>query len=77
MSGLRLATSQRELLRASPVLLLEMHRHPRNVRPRPDLAVGGVLIGPRPETDLDGRIPAGRAAFLDRRTPASVTLSVS
>lgn len=43
MSGLRLATSQRELLRASPLLLLEMRRHPRDVRIRRDIEVAGVL----------------------------------
>ncbi|ROZ74965.1 MBL fold metallo-hydrolase [Ramlibacter sp. WS9] len=43
MSGLRVATNQRELLRASPSLLLEMQRHPRDVRARSDVAVAGVL----------------------------------
>jgi len=42
MSGLRLAASQRELLRASPLLLLEMSRNPDRVTGAPDITVGGV-----------------------------------
>lgn len=42
MSGLRLATTQRELLRASPGLLLEMKRHRSDVRAHSDVTVGGV-----------------------------------
>ncbi len=42
MSGLRLAASQRELLRASPLLLLEMSRNHERVAGAPDITVGGV-----------------------------------
>jgi glyoxylase-like metal-dependent hydrolase (beta-lactamase superfamily II) len=42
MSGLRLATNQRELRRASPSLLLEMQRNPDRVSTNPDIAIGGV-----------------------------------
>jgi glyoxylase-like metal-dependent hydrolase (beta-lactamase superfamily II) len=42
MSGLRLATVLRELRRASPLLLLEMHRHPDRVSVVGDVTVAGV-----------------------------------
>jgi glyoxylase-like metal-dependent hydrolase (beta-lactamase superfamily II) len=42
MSGLRLAATQRELRRGSPVLLLEMLRHPERVTAAADATVGGV-----------------------------------
>ena len=42
MSGLRLATAQRELRRASPLLLLEMSKNPGNVSSVADVTVGGV-----------------------------------
>jgi predicted small secreted protein len=42
MSGLRLAATRRELRRASPLLLLEMLRHPDRVTAAPDATVGGV-----------------------------------
>ncbi len=42
MSGLRLATSQRELRRASPLLVLEMLKNPGRVRSVADVTVGGV-----------------------------------
>ena len=42
MSGLRLAASQRELLRTSPLLLLEMSKNPDRVTGAPDITVGGV-----------------------------------
>ena len=42
MSGLRLAASQRELLRVSPLLVLEMSRNPDRVSSAPDVTVGGV-----------------------------------
>ncbi len=42
MSGLRLATNQRELRRASPSLLLEMQRNADRVSTNPDIAIGGV-----------------------------------
>lgn len=40
MSGARLAATQRELLRASPRLLLDMLDHPDRVRPGPEVATG-------------------------------------
>jgi len=42
MSGLRLATTQRELRRASPSLLLEMRRNADKVAASPDVTIGGV-----------------------------------
>jgi glyoxylase-like metal-dependent hydrolase (beta-lactamase superfamily II)/outer membrane lipoprotein-sorting protein len=42
MSGLRLATNQRELRRASPSLLLEMRSNPGGVGASPDVTIGGV-----------------------------------
>jgi glyoxylase-like metal-dependent hydrolase (beta-lactamase superfamily II) len=42
MSGHRLATSQRELLRASPLLLLDMSRSPDRVKSVADVTVGSV-----------------------------------
>ena len=42
MSGLRLATAQRELRRASPLLLLEMYRNPARVYSVPSVVVDGV-----------------------------------
>jgi len=42
MSGLRLATTQRELRRASPSLLLEMRNNPGQVSAAGDIAVGGT-----------------------------------
>jgi glyoxylase-like metal-dependent hydrolase (beta-lactamase superfamily II) len=42
MSGLRLATSQRELARTSPLLALEMQQNPDRVSAAPDVTVGGV-----------------------------------
>jgi glyoxylase-like metal-dependent hydrolase (beta-lactamase superfamily II) len=42
MSGLRLAAAQRELLRGSALLLLDMHRHPDRVSSAGDVTVGGV-----------------------------------
>ena len=42
MSGLRLATSQRELRRSSPLLLLEMMRNPARVSSVPDMTVGAA-----------------------------------
>jgi len=42
MSGLRLATTQRELRRASPSLLLEMRRNADKVSASPEVAIGGV-----------------------------------
>jgi glyoxylase-like metal-dependent hydrolase (beta-lactamase superfamily II) len=42
MSGLRLAAAQRELRRASPLLLLEMARNPGAVKPVADVTVAGV-----------------------------------
>ncbi|HWO03385.1 MAG TPA: hypothetical protein VNQ54_01240, partial [Methylomirabilota bacterium] len=41
MSGLRLAAAQRELLRTSPVLLLEMSKNPDRVAATRDVTVGG------------------------------------
>ena len=43
MSSLRLATFQREQLRTSPQLLLQMRANPQNVSASPDVAIGGVL----------------------------------
>ncbi len=40
MSGARLATTQRELLRASPRLIHDMHDNRDQVRPGPDIVVG-------------------------------------
>ena len=42
MSGLRLAATQRELRRASALLLLDMYRNPAAVFAIPDVTVGGV-----------------------------------
>jgi glyoxylase-like metal-dependent hydrolase (beta-lactamase superfamily II) len=42
MSGLRLAASQRELLRNSPLLTLEMWKTPDRVSSAPSVTVGGV-----------------------------------
>ena len=42
MSGLRLAATQRELLRGSPLLLREMQKNPGRVSPVADVTVGGV-----------------------------------
>ena len=42
MSGLRLAASQRELVRSSPLLALEMAQNPDRVSAAPDVTVGGV-----------------------------------
>jgi len=42
MSGLRLAAAQRELLRTSPLLLLEMSRNPDRVAPTRDVTVGSA-----------------------------------
>jgi len=42
MSGLRLAASQRETLRSSPLLLLEMQRNPERVSSAGSIAVGGT-----------------------------------
>jgi glyoxylase-like metal-dependent hydrolase (beta-lactamase superfamily II) len=42
MSGLRLAATRRELRRASPLLLLEMLRHPGRVTGGGDATVGGM-----------------------------------
>ena len=42
MSGLRLATTQRELRRSSPALLLEMRNNPGRVNRMGEVAVGGV-----------------------------------
>ena len=42
MSGLRLAASQRELVRNSPLLALEMAQNPDRVSAAPDVTVAGV-----------------------------------
>ena len=42
MSSLRLATTQRELRRTSPLLLLDMHKNPGQVSATPDVTVGNV-----------------------------------
>jgi glyoxylase-like metal-dependent hydrolase (beta-lactamase superfamily II) len=42
MSGLRLATTQRELRRASPMLLLEMRNNPGRVHRMSDVEINGV-----------------------------------
>ena len=42
MSGLRLAATQRELRRVSPMLLLEMRNNPDRLSGSPDIAIGGV-----------------------------------
>jgi glyoxylase-like metal-dependent hydrolase (beta-lactamase superfamily II) len=42
MSSLRLATAQRELRRASPLLLLDVLKNPGRVAPAADVTVGGV-----------------------------------
>jgi len=42
MSGVRLAATQRELLRVSPLLALEMSRNPDRVSSAPDVTVSGV-----------------------------------
>ena len=45
MSGLRLVATQRELKRASPLLLLEIHNNPQRVTPRTDVVINEVRIG--------------------------------
>jgi glyoxylase-like metal-dependent hydrolase (beta-lactamase superfamily II) len=42
MSGLRFTTTQRELRRASPSLLLDMRNHPDKVSASPAISIGGV-----------------------------------
>jgi glyoxylase-like metal-dependent hydrolase (beta-lactamase superfamily II) len=42
MSGLRLAAAQRELRRASPLLLLEVHKSPDRLARASDVTIGGV-----------------------------------
>lgn len=42
MSGLRLTAARRELLRTSPLLLLEMSKNPDRVTGAPDIKAGGV-----------------------------------
>ena len=42
MSGLRLATTQREMRRASPMMFLDMLRNPDRVTDAPDITVGDV-----------------------------------
>ena len=42
MSGLRLTTTQRELLRASPLLLLDMHQNPDRLSSGGDVMVGSI-----------------------------------
>ncbi len=42
MSGLRLATTQREMRRASPMMFLDMLRNSDRVSDAPDITVGGV-----------------------------------
>jgi len=42
MSGLRLAATQRELIRTSPLLLLEMQRNPDRLKPVADVTVSGT-----------------------------------
>src|SRR5437867_1261760 len=42
MSGLRLATAQRELRRTSPLLVLEMSKHPDQLASVADVTVGGT-----------------------------------
>jgi glyoxylase-like metal-dependent hydrolase (beta-lactamase superfamily II) len=42
MSGLRLTTTQRELRRVSPLLLLEMRANPDRLSASPDIAIGGI-----------------------------------
>jgi len=70
MSGLRLATTQRELQRASPWLLQDMRHNPGKVRASADVIVGGVsypavryeagawtfIVAFDPKTDLPARI---------------------
>ena len=67
MSGLRLATTQRELRRLSPgALLLEMRANPQAVQPAPDLladgralpalSYGGFVVAFDPQTGLPARI---------------------
>lgn len=64
MSGLRLATVQRELRRASHSLLLEMRSRPDKVRPSPDVTLGGVT---HPAVSYD----AGNAAYVVLFDPKS------
>src|SRR6185295_11430385 len=42
MSGLRLATTQRELRRVSPLLILEMRNNPDQLSASPEIAIAGV-----------------------------------
>ncbi|HEY7869158.1 MAG TPA: MBL fold metallo-hydrolase [Methylomirabilota bacterium] len=42
MSGLRLTTTQREILAASPLLMLDMFRNPDRIANAPNVTVGGV-----------------------------------
>ena len=44
MSGLRFTATQRELWRASPLLLLEMRNHPDKVSASPAISIGSVTL---------------------------------
>src|SRR5712691_5223203 len=70
MSGLRLATTQREMRRTSPMMFLDMLRNPDRVSDAPDITVGGVaypavnytmagqtfIVAFDPQTNLPARI---------------------
>ncbi len=70
MSGLRLATTQREMRRASPMMFLDMLRNSDRVSDAPDITVGGVaypavnytmagqtfIVAFDPQTNLPARI---------------------
>ena len=74
MSGLRLAAVQRELLRDSPLLALEMSKNPDRVAGAPSVTVGGVqypavsyrTAGDRPDRSVRSvPRPAPRVRSLD------------
>jgi glyoxylase-like metal-dependent hydrolase (beta-lactamase superfamily II) len=70
MSGLRLSTTQRELLRASSLLLLEMQKNPDRVSSAGDVTVGGASYPALNYRGVDGTI----TVMFDRGTglPARV-----
>jgi glyoxylase-like metal-dependent hydrolase (beta-lactamase superfamily II) len=65
MSGLRLTATQRELLRTSPVLLLEMQKHPERLS-----AGGDVMIGNISYPGVDYRVGSQTFTVLFDRTTA-------
>src|SRR5687768_10211780 len=65
MSGLRLTATQRELLRASPLLLLDMHKNPDRLS-----AGGDVMVGTVSYPAVDYRLGGQTFTVLFDRTSA-------